>query len=56
MRERSLLALRVLTPISRKNAHDGFHPQQRWFGKDYSAFTDYLGHKDLGEKTILFYY
>ena len=27
--------------------------QKRWFGK-FSAFTDYLGHKDLGEKTILF--
>ena len=31
-----------------------FPSLQRWFGKLLPAFTDYLGHKDLGEKTILF--
>ena len=36
----------------RKNAHDGFpHTSE---GSSYSAFVDFLGHKDLGEKTILF--
>ncbi|MGB8537354.1 MAG: DUF362 domain-containing protein [Acidobacteriaceae bacterium] len=36
-----------------KNAHDGFrHNSDGSAG--YSAFVDYLGHKDLGEKTILF--
>jgi hypothetical protein len=37
----------------RKNAHDGFHHNSDG-SASYSAFTDYLGHKDLGEKTILF--
>jgi hypothetical protein len=37
----------------RKNAHDGFHHNSDG-SSSYSAFTDYLGHKDLGEKTILF--
>jgi hypothetical protein len=37
----------------RKNAHDGF--QHKSDGSaSYSAFTDFLGHKDLGEKTVLF--
>jgi hypothetical protein len=37
----------------RKNAHDGFqHKNDGSAG--YSAFVDYLGHKDLGEKTMLF--
>ncbi len=36
-----------------KNAHDGF-PHNRDGSASYSAFVDFLGHKDLGEKTILF--
>jgi len=37
----------------RKNAHDNFN--QDPLGKDkYMTFTDFLGHKDLGGKTILF--
>ncbi len=36
-----------------KNAHDGF-PHNSDGSSSYSAFVDYLGHKDLGEKTILF--
>jgi hypothetical protein len=37
----------------RKNAHDGFHHNTDG-SASYSAFTDFLGHKDLGEKTLLF--
>jgi hypothetical protein len=37
----------------RKNAHDNFNQDPR--GKDkYMTFTDFLGHKDLGGKTLLF--
>ncbi len=37
----------------RKNAHDNFNQDPQ--GKDkYMTFTDFLGHKDLGGKTILF--
>ncbi len=37
----------------RKNAHDNFNQDPK--GKDkYMTFTDFLGHKDLGGKTILF--
>jgi hypothetical protein len=37
----------------RKNAHDNFNQDRQ--GKDkYMTFTDFLGHKDLGGKTILF--
>jgi uncharacterized protein (DUF362 family) len=37
----------------RKNAHDNFNQDRD--GKDkYMTFTDFLGHKDLGGKTILF--
>jgi hypothetical protein len=37
----------------RKNAHDNFNQDPQ--GKDkYMTFTDYLGHKDLGGKTLLF--
>jgi hypothetical protein len=36
-----------------KNAHDGFAHNSDG-SASYSAFVDYLGHKDLGEKTILF--
>ena len=37
----------------RKNAHDGF-PHNQDGSPSYSAFVDFLGHKDLGEKTVLF--
>jgi hypothetical protein len=36
-----------------KNAHDGFRHNSDG-SSSYAAFVDYLGHKDLGEKTILF--
>jgi hypothetical protein len=36
-----------------KNAHDGFRHNPDG-SASYSAFTDFLGHKDLGEKTMLF--
>lgn len=37
----------------RKNAHDNFNQDPQ--GKDkYMTFTDWLGHKDLGGKTVLF--
>jgi hypothetical protein len=37
----------------RKNAHNNFNQDKQ--GKDkYMTFTDFLGHKDLGGKTILF--
>jgi Domain of unknown function (DUF362) len=36
-----------------KNTHDGFD-HNRDGTASYSAFTDFLGHNDLGEKTILF--
>lgn len=37
----------------RKNAHNNFNQDRT--GKDkYMTFTDFLGHKDLGGKTILF--
>ena len=36
-----------------KNAHDGFAHNGDG-SASYSAFVDYLGHKDLGEKTVLF--
>jgi hypothetical protein len=37
----------------RKNAHDGFRHNSDG-SASYSVFVDFLGHKDLGEKTILF--
>lgn len=37
----------------RKNAHDNFNQDRQ--GRDrYMTFTDFMGHKDLGGKTILF--
>jgi hypothetical protein len=36
-----------------KNAHNNFSPDPS--GKDrYMTFVDYMGHKDLGEKTVLY--
>jgi hypothetical protein len=37
----------------RKNAHDNFN-QDRQGKSKYMTFVDYMGHKDLGEKTMLF--
>jgi hypothetical protein len=36
-----------------KNAHDGFRHNNDG-SSSYAAYVDYLGHKDLGEKTVLF--
>ena len=36
-----------------KNAHDNFN-QDRQGNPKYMTFVDYMGHKDLGEKTMLF--
>ena len=36
-----------------KNAHDGF-PHNRDGSPSYAAIVDFLGHKDLGQKTMLF--
>lgn len=42
-----------IDPNWRKNAHDNFNQDPQ--GRDkYMTFTDYLGHKDLGGKTLLF--
>jgi len=50
---KNLFGATSINPDWRKNAHDGF-PPKRDGSASYSAFTDFLGHKDLGEKTILF--
>jgi hypothetical protein len=49
---KNLFGATSINPDWRKNAHDGFAPKRD--SASYSAFTDFLGHKDLGEKTILF--
>lgn len=38
----------------RKNAHSGGFSQDREGKRTYSVYVDYMGHKDLGEKTMLF--
>jgi hypothetical protein len=40
-------------PDWRKNAHDNFD-QNRDGSPKYMTFADFMGHKDLGEKTMLF--
>ena len=50
---KNLFGATSINPDWRKNAHDGFPPNHDG-SASYSAFTDFLGHKDLGEKTILF--
>ena len=50
---KNLFGATSINPDWRKNAHDGF-PPNRDGSASYSAFTDFLGHKDLGEKTMLF--
>jgi hypothetical protein len=50
---KNLFGATSINPDWHKNAHDGFrHNSDGSAG--YSAFADYLGHKDLGEKTVLF--
>ena len=50
---KNLFGALSIDPDWHKNAHDGF-PHNRDGSASYSAFVDFLGHKDLGEKTILF--
>jgi len=50
---KNLFGATSINPDWHKNAHDGFHPNKDG-SASYSAFTDFLGHKDLGEKTMLF--
>jgi hypothetical protein len=50
---KNLFGATSINPDWHKNAHDGFRPN-RDGSASYSAFTDFLGHKDLGEKTMLF--
>ena len=50
---KNLFGALSIDPDWHKNAHDGF-PHKRDGSASYSAFVDFLGHKDLGEKTILF--
>jgi hypothetical protein len=38
----------------RKNAHCGGFSQNREGKRQYSVYPDFIGHKDLGEKTILY--
>jgi hypothetical protein len=38
----------------RKNAHGGGFSQNREGKRQYSVYPDFMGHKDLGAKTILF--
>jgi uncharacterized protein (DUF362 family) len=50
---KNLFGATSINPDWRKNAHDGFPPNHDG-SPTYSAFVDFLGHKDLGEKTMLF--
>ena len=50
---KNLFGATSINPDWHKNAHDGF-PNNRDGSPSYSAVVDCLGHKDLGEKTILF--
>jgi hypothetical protein len=50
---KNLFGATSINPDWHKNAHDGFHHNKDG-SASYAAFTDYMGHKDLGEKTILF--
>ncbi|MGA3026686.1 MAG: DUF362 domain-containing protein [Bryobacteraceae bacterium] len=50
---KNLFGLTSINPDWHKNAHDHFS-QNRDGTPSYSTFTDFLGHKDLGEKTMLF--
>jgi hypothetical protein len=50
---KNLFGATSINPDWHKNAHDGFS-HNRDGSPSYSAFVDFLGHKDLGEKTMLF--
>jgi hypothetical protein len=50
---KNLFGATSINPDWHKNAHDGF-PHNGDGSASYSAFVDFLGHKDLGEKTMLF--
>ena len=50
---KNLFGATSINPDWRKNAHDGFPPNHDG-SPSYSAFVDFLGHKDLVEKTMLF--
>lgn len=50
---KNLFGATSINPDWHKNAHDGF-PHNLDGSPSYSAFVDFLGHKDLGEKTVLF--
>ena len=50
---KNLFGATSINPDWHKNAHDGFQHNKDG-SASYSAFTDFLGHKDLGEKTMLF--
>jgi hypothetical protein len=50
---KNLFGLTSIDPDWRKNDHHGFNPH-RDGTPSYSAFVDFLGHKDMGEKTVLF--
>lgn len=38
----------------RKNAHNGFSPDKKRGRPGYKTFVDFIGHKDLGQKGLLF--
>ncbi len=38
----------------RKNAHNNISPDKRHGKPGYKTFVDFIGHKDLGQKTLLF--
>jgi hypothetical protein len=50
---KNLFGATSINPDWHKNAHDGF-PHNRDGSASYAAIVDFLGHKDLGEKTMLF--
>jgi hypothetical protein len=50
---KNLFGATSINPDWHKNAHDGFGHNLDG-SASYSAFVDYMGHQDLGEKTILF--
>jgi hypothetical protein len=50
---KNLFGLTSIDPDWHKNAHDHFAPV-RDGSASYSTFTDFMGHKDLGEKVMLF--
>src|ERR1700739_4152383 len=50
---KNLFGATSIDPDWHKNAHDGFRHNIDG-SASYAVFVDYLGHKDLGEKTMLF--